>query len=123
MPGQFSFEAQILRLSFRGETSLEALAELLDRALADPKCPPRPLVLSDLRGSTSIKRRPSDEMKTAVALFSERGAKLADRFAVVALGGVQYGVMRTASAYSEHEGMEVRIFEDDDAAKDWLLTP
>ena len=121
MPGRYSFESRVLRLSFEGETSLVALEALLDRALSSPTCPPKPFVLSDLRRSTSVGRLPGSEMREAVRLFAERHERLGGKFAAVTQAGLQFGVMRMASAYSEAAGLELRVFETEEPALEWLL--
>ena len=121
MPGRYYFESRVLRLSFEGETSLVALEALLDQALSSPICPPKPLVLSDLRRSTSIGRLAGSGVREAVRLFAERHERLAGKFAVVTQAGVQFGVMRMASAYSETAGLELRVFQTEEPALEWLL--
>jgi len=120
MPGRYSFETGMLRLSFEGDTSLSALGALLDEALADPECPTTPGVLVDLRQSTSIGQRSGDEMRTGAGLFQERADRLSGRMSVITHAGVQYGVMRMAGAYADGMGVEVGVFETESAAVEWL---
>ncbi len=121
MPGRYFFESGLLRLTFEGETPLSAVEGLLDEALSDPACPPRPCILSDLRGSTSVSRLSGQEMRQAVDVFAARREQLGGKFAVVTQSGVQYGVMRMGSAYSELADLELRVFESEATALDWLL--
>ena len=111
MPGRYSFESRVLRLSFEGETSLVALEALLDRALSSPACPPKPLILSDLRRSTSIGRLGGSGVIDGVRLFAERHERLAGKFAAITQAGAPFGVMRMAGAYSNIAGLELRVFE------------
>ena len=121
MPGRYFFESGLLRLTFEGETPLSAVEGLLDEALSDPACPPRPYILSDLRGSTSVSRLSGDEMKQAVDVFAARREQLGGKSAVVTQAGVQFGVMRMGSAYSEFADLELRVFESEATALEWLL--
>ena len=121
MPGRYSFESRVLRLSFEGETSVVALEALLDYALSSPECPPKPLILSDLRRSTSVERLRDWEVREGVGLFAERHERLGGKFAVVTQAGVQFGVMRMAGAYSDIAGLGLRVFETEEPALEWLL--
>ena len=121
MPGRYSFQSRVLRLSFEGETSLDALEALLDHALSNPLCPPKPLILSDVRRSTSVRGLAGSGVRKGVRLFAERHERLGGKFAIVTQPGVQYGVMRMASVYSEDAGLELRVFETEEPALEWLL--
>lgn len=120
MPGQYSFKSPLLRLSFEGKTSLSALEVLLEKALSDPSCPTRPVVLADMRRSTSIPERTGDEMRQAVDLFNARRDRLGEKFAILTQTAVQYGMMQIAGAYSDNRDLELRIFEHEAAAIEWL---
>ena len=121
MPGRYFFESGLLRFVFEGETSLSAMEALLEEALSDPACPPRPFLLSDLRGSTSVSRLSNEEMREAVGVFAARREQLGEKCAVVAQAGVQYGVMRMGGAYSDFANLEMRVFESEAAALEWLV--
>ncbi len=56
-------------------------------------------------------------------LFAERHERLGGKFAVVTQAGVQVGVMLMASVYSEDAGLELRVFESEEPALEWLLAP
>lgn len=120
MPGRYAFGPGLLRIWFEGETSLRAVAALLDAALSDPACPPRPVVLNDMRGSTSLGKRSGPEMREAVGLFEARRDLLGNRFAILTSSPLQFGMMRIAGAYSENVGFELEIFEHESPALEWL---
>ena len=120
MPGRYSFDSHVLRLSFEGD-SLVALEALLDQALSSPLCPPKPMVLSDLRRSTSLGALSGSGIQQAVRLFADRLERLGGKCAIVTQPGVQFGVMRMATVYAEERGLQLNVFEAEESALEWLL--
>ena len=121
MAGHYAFEGAVLRLTFEGVTPIEDLERLLDAALDDPSCPPRPFVLSDMTESTSVETRTGQEMKDAVGIFHARADRFAGKFAIVTASAIQYGVMRIAGAYSARAGMDLGVFRSEAEALEWLM--
>ena len=60
-------------------------------------------------------------MRRAVDVFAARREQLGGKSAVVTQSEVQYGVMRMAGAYSEIADLELRVFESEATALEWLL--
>lgn len=120
MPGTYRFDGDLLRLRFERRTSLAEVEETLEAALEDPACPACPKILSDLRQSESLVDRPSDEMRTAVAVFGRRASRVHRKCAVLTAGPAQYGMMRMAKAYAEGYELDLHIFGDEAEAVEWL---
>jgi len=120
VPGSYSIEGDILRLTFVGDTEMDEVEAVVDAALADPTLPPMPYVLTDMRGSTSVTKRTQDEMRRGADIFASRGERLENKHAVLATDPTRYGMMRMASAFAESAGLEVRVFTEEADALEWL---
>ena len=122
MPGSYFFDGDLLCLTFVGDTPVSEVEAVLDAALEDPACPVRPNLMSDLRRSTSIAGRTSDEIRVTVGMIAQRKERLG-RFALVTTPGARFAMMRMASAFAEASGMETGVFTDEASAVQWLAAP
>ncbi len=119
MPGRYTFDGALLRLTFEDETPLDDVRQLMDDALADPICSPRPNLLVDMRGSTSFAKLSAEGVRRGAAIFAERHEELGARFAVVTATPVQYGLMRMDEATADFGDLEIQIFGDIEEAMRW----
>ena len=122
LPGSYSFDGDVLCLKFVGETPLSEVEAVLEAALEDSACPARPNLMGDLRASTSIATRTSDEMRTSVLIFADRRERFG-KYAVVTTPGARFGMMRMTSVFAEAYGMETGVFTDEASALQWLDAP
>ena len=121
MAVEYSFGPRLIHLSFHGETSVSTLERVLDEALDDPACPPLPEIVVDIRHSTSVGERSSDELRSGARLFAARQDRLGRRSAVIAEPGFQFGLMRMTGSYAEGSGRQVGVFSSEGEALAWLL--
>lgn len=76
-------------------------------------------MLFDIRESRE--QRSSDELRDIARFLAGQGAEISRHCAIVAGDAFHFGLGRMFSAYSEPEGLEVRVFRDVEAAKRWLF--
>jgi hypothetical protein len=108
-----------LRFVLRGRTALPELERLIDEALADPACPPVVSASVDVRQSTSVPERSSDEIKAAVHFFAEHGDRFA-RVAVLTTYGERFAITQLAEAFGDDDGLDVGVFTEEVDADLWL---
>ena len=122
VPVGFTLIDRLLTIRCDGSYSVDelrgpwlALAERSDLVL------PVACVL-DMRASESVLNRSVSDLRAVVDSFLLRAHLTDKRLAIVTTGGARYGLMRMAATWAELAGIEVRVFQEIDAAEQWVLS-
>jgi hypothetical protein len=121
MPVSAHIEGELLIVRCVGEYSADDLIGTLDAALADPKLPARAHILLDVREAQSLLRRPTRELRRIASQWVIRAPRFDNRAALLVEGLARYGLMRMASTWVSFQGIDVHVFQDEQAAHTWLL--
>lgn len=115
---EFEIEGRLVRArASKAGTEIE-LADAMARATSTPAFVPGAVVLIDVR---RIDETPTSSMLSETGrFFGREGAKHFSRVALVASGPMQFGLSRMFGAFTEHGGLEVRVFDDEEKALLWL---
>lgn len=121
MPVTYAYDDRIVVMDLCGEYTTADLRKGILRALDDARCPPRPVLLFDMRDSTAIRQRTMDEVRTMAQFLAAHGARFSHRLAVVTGSDVAFGLMRVGAVEAEWGGVEPMVFRDLAEARAWLL--
>lgn len=119
MPVSYRIHDDMVELTLEGENSPDAVMEIFDEALDDPKTPQQFALFVDVRKSTSLATRPtSDIIRVAEHLGPHK--ERVTRCAVLATENVHFGLSRLGAVYSETAGVMTSVFRDKEEALAWL---
>ena len=119
MPVSYRIQKDIVEIVLEGENPPEAVIECFHRALADPATPAKFLILLDVRKSTSLATRPTQDI-IRVAEYIGPYKERIPRCAVLATENVHFGLSRLGAVYSETAGVMTSVFRDHNEAVTWL---
>lgn len=119
MPVTYRVNGDVLEMTFDGDCPPDEVIQTFNHALDDPTCPPKFLLLADVRKSTSLATRPTPEI-IRVAEYLGPHKNRVTRCAVLATEGIRFGLSRLGAVYSEAAGVVTRVFSDGDEALAWL---
>ena len=119
MPVTYTVVDGLLVVTATGEYPPEELRRVRAAGLADPATPKPARVLLDVTGAASVRSRSSQELRASAGYFASFEDGI-ERVAVLATDDLGYGLMRMASTFSEHQGLETAVFRTFEEARDWL---
>jgi hypothetical protein len=119
MPVTYRIDQNIVQLTFEGENEPDAVIATFDRALLDPTSPPRFALLVDVRKSTSLASRATEDIIRVASHLGPHKDRVS-RCAVLATEDVHFGLGRMGAVYSEAGGVMTNVFRDRDEALAWL---
>jgi len=119
MPVSYKINGDVVEMTLEGETAPEAVTQNFDQASTDPAVPSKFYLLLDVRKSTSLATRATEEIiRVAEHLGPHKDRVM--RCAVVAAENVHFGLSRLGAVYSETAGVMTSVFRDRDEALSWL---
>jgi hypothetical protein len=121
MAVSYRFVENILRLDLVGVYPPDDIFNAFDRALEDPRFPPKSArFLIDVTRSESLADRSVDDLRRIAEYFASRSGRLGRRCAILAESAVHFGLMRMAVVFAEMSNVEARVFKVEDEALLWL---
>jgi hypothetical protein len=112
----------LVRLDLRDPLDSEAIPEVVNRLLSDPRLCPGLNILSD-HSQLAFTATP-EIAKSIPALISQLTERLGPfRCAVVVPADASYGVARMTEVFAERTSAQVRAFRSVDEAEAWLESP
>ena len=123
MPVEYTFDPgrNMIRTSCLGETTLPEVLSHFDELESDPGRPPRPDVLLDLSGMTSL---PDPEQMRAAANRVGRSSRLV-RYRACAIAAPRealYGMIRMFEVFAESHFERTAVFRTVGDADVWLMS-
>jgi hypothetical protein len=119
VPIDYSIRDGLLTGRASGVLDDEALLAYVHRVIADPDYETTSADLFDARGVTDV-RLTAEGIRTIAAIIRQSGRSSA-RVAVIAESPAMFGMARMFEQL--REDIEVVVFRDAEAAREWLLTP
>jgi len=120
MPVSYRIDGRVVVVVCEGTYPPEELGAAWRRAQAHPAYPPDHRICLDTRKSASLARRSTAELRSIAEGFVSRAQSVGNRCALVARPGVQYGLMRMASAWVDSHGVVAFVTTDLVKAIAWL---
>ncbi|MGD8412666.1 MAG: STAS/SEC14 domain-containing protein [Candidatus Latescibacterota bacterium] len=121
MPVKYTFEQNILKMTFDGVYGSEAIIQSFNEALEDPAFPgENARLLLDVRGSDSLADRSVEDLRKVAEHYARNADRVGRRCAIVAQSDIHFGLMRMAVAFTETYDADARVFKSEDEAVDWL---
>lgn len=115
---QFEIHGGFLRVKADQAATEEGIRDAIERATRHPDFRPRSTVLVDVR---SIREAPvARHLATTGRLLGREGARHFSRMALLASGGLQFGLTRMFGSHADAGGLEVQVFEGESEALRWL---
>jgi len=109
-----------VRIGAAGQASFALFAETWTAMVEHPDFVPGMNALWDLR-SVGLGRLPSAEMRRMVEWASVRGPRRGNaRVAILVGTDVDFGMARVAAAISDGQGVQMRVFREEAAAREWV---
>ena len=120
MPVLTEYSDECLTIRLVGEHSHDEMQQAF--ADAFPSATTRTAgLLVDVTQSTSLRSRPSDQVRKMAAWTAAHGERFHHRLAVLAtVGSVEYGMSRLAAVTAEATGVTVEVFTSETEARAWL---
>lgn len=122
MPVSYAFEDNVLVFECKGRYMPAELWSTWEQAMLDPDCVADLECCLDVRSSVSLAKRSITDLRGITNWFTEQATQVNNRCAILTRPGVQFGLMRMASAWIEMKGIEVRVFTDRAKAIRWLVS-
>ena len=119
MPVTYRIDDDVVQMTLDGDIPPDDVLRTFDHVLVDPTCPPRFVLLFDVRKSTSLARRPTEDIIRVASYLGPHKERVA-RCAVVATEDVHFGLSRIGAAFCEAGGVVTNVFRDRDEAMAWL---
>lgn len=119
MPVVATFTDALITLRLSGEYSHDDMRAEFLAALPGPDAVSGGLLI-DLRQSTAIRGRSSDEVASMSRWWMHHAERFQGRMALLAGGRVEFGMTRLAGLVAEDAGLTVRVFRDEADAQDWI---
>jgi hypothetical protein len=120
MPVAYEFDNRVIVLRMAGKYAANDLRKAILDALDDSRAPKGPVLLFDLRESTSLGDRTADEVREMARFLAAHGKRFSNRLAMVTGDDLAFGLMRLGSATAVSGGVDAEVFRDMDAARRWL---
>ena len=120
MPVRYTFSGNLFTLIMDGSYSIEDIKKTFLVALDDPSFPKNVKFLYDVRKSTILSTRPSEDIKKVAQYYVEYSDKVGRKCAVIASKPVHYGLCRMGASFAEIKGAFVEVFSDEKKALAWL---
>jgi hypothetical protein len=107
-------------LHFEADYQPEDVIRTFQAAMDDPGCPPVVALLLDVRRSSSLGGRTSDEIRHVAEYVGPYRERLGGRLAILSGSELHYGMGRIGSVYSGGVGIDAKVFRDEESALLWL---
>lgn len=104
-----------------GEYEIADIKAALHAFLEDPALPPDAEMLMDVSRADSMLHKPVGPMRELARYYAARSEAFGSRTALVVEGLARYGLMRMAAVWASIEGVDARVFRDENEAAAWLL--
>jgi hypothetical protein len=109
----------VVEIALEGENPPDAVIQCFNKSIEDPAVPEEFFLLVDVRKSTSLASRPTQDI-IRVAEYIGPFQDRVMRCAVLATENVHFGLSRLGAVYSETAGVMTSVFRDRDEALSWL---
>ena len=119
MPVTYRIHEDVVEMTLDGTTTPDEVITTFHAALDDEQTPEEFVLLMDVRKSTSLATRPTNEI-IRVAEYLGPFQDRVKRCAVLATENVHFGLSRLGAVYSETAGVMTSVFRDKDEAISWL---
>jgi len=119
VPVTYRMDNNIAEMALVGETDPDDVIQTFHHLLNDPACAPRFGLLVDVRGSSTLATRTTEDIIRVASHLGPHSERVA-RCAVLATEDVHFGLSRLGAVYSEAAGVMTNVFRDRDAALAWL---
>jgi hypothetical protein len=120
VPVSYRFEGRIFRLTNVGESTVDELIATFEAALDDPDFPDRAILLWDIRESTSLEERSTDELRRITSALGPKAHRHSNTSALLVSSDLYYGLMRMATAYGDEFESNSKLFRDEAEALEWI---
>lgn len=120
MPVVATFADAFIVLVLTGEYSHDDMRVAFLAALPGPQAVSGGLLI-DLRHSTAIRGRSSEEVASMSRWWTHHAERFQGRLALLASGRVEFGMTRLAGLAAEDAGLTVRVFRDEADAFEWIV--
>jgi hypothetical protein len=115
----YRFQDDVVEMVLEGENPPDAVIQCFNKAVEDPEVPEQFFLIVDVRKSTSLATRPTQDI-IRVAEYIGPFQDRVMRCAVLATENVHFGLSRLGAVYSETAGVMTSVFRDRDEAVSWL---
>lgn len=116
---QIDVENSVVLIQGEGQVSDEEMIDCVANLRGDPNLTPTMPTFADVRGIESkITRQGVQRLVDVLARTAKRRGP--SKAAVLVSDPLSFGMARMLSALADEEQPETRVFEDEDAAHDWL---
>jgi hypothetical protein len=119
MPVTYRINKDIVEMSLDGECPPDEVIQTFHEAMDDPAAPPQFGLFLDVRNSTSLAKRSTQEIIRVAEHLGPHKDRVR-RCAVLATEQVHFGLSRLGAVYSETAGVMTSVFRDRDEALKWL---
>jgi hypothetical protein len=119
MPVTYRINHDIAEMTLDGDCPPDEVIQTFHKILDDPASPQRFMLLVDVRKSTSLATRATQEI-IRVAEYLGPFKDRVVRCAVLATENVHFGLSRLGAVYSETAGVMTSVFREKDEAIAWL---
>lgn len=119
MSASYRLQEDVVTVTVEGVTAPDAVIKCFHEALDDETVPDEFFLLVDVRKSTSLATRPTQDI-IRVAEYIGPFQDRIKRCAVLATEKVHFGLSRLGAVYSETAGVMTSVFRDEDEAIAWL---
>ena len=120
MPASYRLDGRLFHLFLEGDYTPQDVKDTIARALADPAFPEDAMFLMDVTRSRALSERSANDVRAMARHLSGLSSRFGARIGIAAGEPLHFGLMRMAEAYSEHDGMTVRVFKTLEEARVWL---
>ena len=122
MPVSFREDSGCAVLELQGSYTAQEARDVLVDGLAtfhDP--PPRGLIV-DVSQSAMLANRPTQDIVRAAQGIGVLGERFSHRIGIVAPTTLAFGLMRMGASHAEHGGLDVRVCQTYESAREWVLS-
>ncbi|MFC1823875.1 hypothetical protein ACFL9T_14290 [Thermodesulfobacteriota bacterium] len=120
MPARYTFSGNLFSIVLEDTYNPEEIIEAFTTALNDPLFPENARFLLDVRKSSILEKRSSEDIRIVSEFFAKHSDRVDGRCAIVASKPVHYGLSRMGAIFSDLEGATVEVFENVSEAVSWL---
>ncbi len=120
MPVSHRYDGRIVIMQMHGQYTTAELREGILSALKSDDTPENPVMLFDLRESTSLRDRTPADIRGISQFLVAHGDLLSRTLAMVVSDDVGFGRIRMGSTEAEWGGIKPMVFRHFDEADAWL---
>jgi hypothetical protein len=119
MPVTYRITKDVAEMTLEGDCPPDEVIQIFHKVLDDPASPQKFMLLVDVRNSTSLATRATQEIIRVAEYLGPYKDRVV-RCAVLATENVHFGLSRLGAVYSETAGVMTSVFRDRDEALKWL---